>query len=171
MDIKSSFKIGYVLRPHGLKGEVTISVDPEAPENLHEIESCFLLKNDQLIPYFVESISIRGDKGYLKFEDVDSPEAAQAISKCALYLPKSERPKSLRGEFYDDEIIGFEVFEVEQGAIGKIVEVIMAGPNKLLSIDNAGKEVLIPVNGPFITDINKTKKKVTVELPEGFLDL
>jgi 16S rRNA processing protein RimM len=33
------------------------------------------------------------------------------------------------------------------------------------------KEVLIPVNGPFILSINKTKKIITVLLPEGFLEI
>jgi 16S rRNA processing protein RimM len=30
---------------------------------------------------------------------------------------------------------------------------------------------MIPVNGPFITSINKSKKKINVALPEGFLDI
>jgi 16S rRNA processing protein RimM len=33
------------------------------------------------------------------------------------------------------------------------------------------KEVMIPVNGPFVKSINRTKKTVTVSLPEGFLDI
>jgi 16S rRNA processing protein RimM len=49
--------------------------------------------------------------------------------------------------------------------------VTSAGPNKLLSVDHHGKEVLIPVNSPFITGINKSKKKISVTLPDGFLDL
>jgi 16S rRNA processing protein RimM len=52
-----------------------------------------------------------------------------------------------------------------------VVQVEQAGPNKLLAIDHNGKEVLIPVNGPFIKGINKSKKKITVTLPEGFLDI
>jgi 16S rRNA processing protein RimM len=57
------------------------------------------------------------------------------------------------------------------GALGTVREIVEAGPNKLLAIDRDGKEILIPVNGPFIQSVNKTKKLVTVELPEGFLDL
>ncbi len=171
MDINNTFKIGYILKPHGLKGEVTIAVDADAPENLEGLESLFILRNNQLIPYFIESISVRGDKAFVKFDDVDSHESALAICKSALHLAKSERPKSARGEFYDDEIIGFDVTDTEVGELGKVTEVVMAGPNKLIAVDYAGKEVLIPVNSPFITSINKSKKKITVELPEGFLDI
>jgi 16S rRNA processing protein RimM len=46
-----------------------------------------------------------------------------------------------------------------------------AGPNRFLVVDHKGKEVLIPINGPFIKSVNKSKKKITVELPEGFLEL
>jgi 16S rRNA processing protein RimM len=171
MDINTCYKVGYILRPHGLKGAVTIAIDAEAPEEFGEIESVFVLKNNQLIPHFIESVSLKGDKAYIKFEDVDSYENAMSVSKCPLYLPKSSRPRSTRGEFYDDEIFGFEVIDSEAGVLGKIVGITLAGPNKLLTIDYNGKEVLIPLNSPFVTSINKSKKKISVELPEGFLDI
>jgi 16S rRNA processing protein RimM len=171
MDINACYKIGYILKPHGLKGGVSMSLDAEAPEHLEDVKIFFLEKNSRLVPQFMESISVRGDKAFVKFEDVDSPEAAQSISKSAVYLPKSTREKSGRGEFYDDEIIGFEVEDKLLGDLGTIVEVVSAGPNKLLSVDNRGKEVLIPVNSPFILSINKSKKKIIVELPDGFLEL
>jgi 16S rRNA processing protein RimM len=170
MDIASSYKIGLVLKPHGLKGEVTISIDADAPD-VNELESLFVEKDNRLIPYFIESISVRDSKAFVKFEDVNTPEEAKAISKRALYLPKSTRPKAGRGEFYDDEIIGFEVQDENIGVLGKVTSVVDAGANKLLVVHEGEKEVLIPVNGPFITSINKSKKKISVDLPEGFLDI
>lgn len=170
MDIKACYKIGYILKPHGLKGEVTMSIDADAPE-LETIDAIFIETSDRLVPYFIKTISVRGNKAFVKLEDVDSPESAQNISKSAVYLPKASRAKTGRGEFYDDEVIGFEVNDSELGLIGKIIEVASAGPNKLLAVDHNGKEVLIPINSPFITSINKSKKKVSVTLPEGFLDI
>jgi len=38
-----------------------------------------------------------------------------------------------------------------------------------LSIFQDSKEILIPINAPFITSINKTKKLILVELPDGLL--
>lgn len=171
MQSGSSYKIGYILKPHGLKGEVSISLDDEAPEELETMESLFLEKEGRLEPYFIESISIRGAKGYLKLEDINTAEDASKISKRSIYLPKSTRPKSDKGEFYDDEVNGFSVHDEEGNLLGKIRDVMKAGPNKLLVLDYAEKEVLIPINGPFITSINKSKKKITVNLPEGFLDI
>ncbi len=170
MDVSACYKIGYILKPHGLKGEVTVSVETDAPE-LEDLESVFLERDNRLVPYFIEAASVRGAKAFVKFEEVDSPEAAEAISKTNVYVPKAVRAKSGRGEFYDDEVIGFEVSDSEAGLLGKIKEVIAAGPNKLLSVDYNGKEILIPVNGPFIKSVSKRKKKLSVSLPDGFLDI
>ena len=171
MDIESCFKIGYILKPHGLKGEVTISLDPDVPNDFSLLKTVFLQRNHDLIPYFIESASLKGNKAFVKFEDVDSPEGAGEISKHAIYLPKTERPKSGRGEFYDDEIEGFTVEDTLLGVLGKIDHVMAAGPNRLLVLDHNGNEVLIPINSPFVKSINKSRKKITVELPDGFLDI
>lgn len=171
MTTDTCYKIGFIMKPHGLKGQVTISLDPEAPENFSGIDTVFVQVREKLLPFFVEAISLKGAKAFLKLEEVNTPEDAQAISKSPIFLPKSTRPKSGRGEFYDDEVIGFEVLDNEMGSLGIIQEVVHAGPNKLLSVKYHEREVLIPLNSPFIDSVNKSRKRITVSLPEGYLDI
>ncbi len=169
MDKSSCFKIGYVAKTHGLKGEVTVILSESV--DLNSIKSVFLERTENLIPYFIEAASDRTDKAFVKFEDVDSLEGANQLKGCSIYLSKTERPKSKRGEFYDDEIVAFSVEDKELGLLGSVTGVMQSGPNRLLVLNYLGKEVLIPTNGPFILSINKTTKKIIVELPDGFLDL
>ncbi len=171
MEIESCFKIGYILKTHGLKGEVTLSLDDDGPGDLTGVNTVFVEKDSRLIPYFIKTVSHKGSKAFVRFEDVDDLSEAEKIVKRAVYLDKSVRPKSGRGQFYNDEIIGFKVVEEAGEILGTIREIMQAGPNRLIVLVREGKEVLIPVNGPFITSINKTKKTVTVDLPEGFLDI
>jgi 16S rRNA processing protein RimM len=159
------------MKPHGLKGEVTVMLENDAPGDLSSFDSIFLEQNNRLVPYFIEAVSGHGKKAFLKFEDIDSAEAAKMLSKQSVYIPKSRRPKLDRGEFYDDEVNQFEVVDTELGLLGKVDGVVAAGPNRLLSLQYHGKEVLIPTNGPFIKNLNKAKKRIEVELPEGFLDI
>lgn len=170
MEISECFKIGYVSKSHGLKGEVTIVLSPECPD-LQSIKSMLVQINHQLVPHFIKSISVRGSKAFLKLEDVDSSEQATALKGSSLFLPKGDRPKLVRGEFYNDEVLGFEVIDSEKGPLGIISDVVESGPNRYLMLLHNLKEVLIPLNGPFITGVNKTKKKISVELPDGFLDI
>lgn len=171
MEIDACFKIGWILKPHGLKGEVTVLLEGDSPDDFTSIESVFVEQNQRLVPYFIQEISAQGKKAFIKFEDIDNADEAGKISKQSLYLPKSLRRKAGRGEFYDDEIIDFEVHDEEKGFLGKIHEVMQAGPNRLLVIRWNNKEVLIPVNSPFITSINKSKMKISVSLPDGFLEI
>lgn len=163
--------MGFIMRPHGLKGEVVLALDPQAPEDLASVKTLFVEVREQLLPFFVESVSVKGSKAYLKLEEINNRDEAEKICKSPTFLPKSSRPRSRRGEFYDDEIIGYEVTDTTLGSLGKITGVVQAGPNKLLAIDYGGREVLIPVNSPFIDAINKSKKQLTVTLPEGFVDI
>lgn len=159
------------MRPHGLKGEVTISLDADSPADWENLKSIFIEKKSQLVPYFIEHISVRNDKAFVKLEDVNTPEEAALLKSGSLYLPKESRPKLARGEFYNEEVIGFEVFDDVHGPLGFVEDVEQAGPNRFLIVTHIQKEVMIPVNGPFITGINKSKKKISVNLPDGFLDI
>ena len=171
MDITSCYQIGLISKPHGLKGEVTILLQPDVPNDLSAVETVFVHQNDHLVPYFIQTISVKGRKAYVKFDEVDSIEQAQAIAKSGLYLPKSERPALAPGDFYKDEILGFEVEDVEAGRLGYVDDIIQSGLQRLLQVIHQEKEILIPVDGPFITKIDTTKKKISVLLPPGFLEL
>lgn len=172
MDADNCYKIGWIVKPHGLKGEVTLSLEADAPEDLAALDAVFLDQNNRMVPYFIESVTGQGNKAYVKFEDVDTHDDALRISRQSVFLEKSKRPPADPNEFYDDEIIGFEVSDQQLGFLGPITQIIQAGPNKLLEITGKeGKEVLIPVNGPFILNIDTVEKTVLVDLPEGFLDL
>lgn len=169
MEKHSCYKIGYITRPHGLKGEVTAILT--APIDLSEVTSFFLEYRNNLVPFFIESFSDRVDKTFLKFQEIDSVEKADPLKGCSIYLPKAIRPKLKRGEFYDDEVIDFNVEEKTKGLLGSVKNVSATGPNRLLLVRYNQKELLIPVNGPFIVSVNKAKKLITVDLPDGFLDI
>jgi 16S rRNA processing protein RimM len=174
MEISACFKIGFIVKTHGLKGEVTISLNGFSAADLASIQNVYPLFidiNNRLVPYFIQSLSQSGTKAFVKLEDVNTVEDASKLVKRSLYLQKAARPKAQRGEFYDDEIVHFAVVDEVLGPLGNIVEVIQAGPNRLLVLDHNGKELMIPVNSPFIKRVNKSKKVITVSLPEGFLDI
>lgn len=171
MKKEQCYKIGKVARPHGLKGEVTVLLE-ETPADWETVKNVFIeLGPNELVPFFIEYASVRGTKAFVKFEEHNTPEQAESISKKDIYLPKTERPKSGKGEFYDDEIIDFAVEDVHAGELGRVIAVETSAAIRLLVVSRGEKEILIPTNGPFITSINKAKRKISVDLPEGFLDI
>src|SRR6185436_7018168 len=146
MEQSDFFKIGYIARTHGLKGEVTMVLAMESPD-LESIRSLFVQHNNQLVPHFVESASTRGSKAFVKLEDINNPDQAARLKGCSVFLPKKERPALKRGEFYADELLGFQITDIHAGVLGTVQDIAETGPAKHLVVVHRGKEVLIPVNG------------------------
>src|SRR5258706_10677418 len=169
MKIEECFKIGYIARTHGLKGEVTAILDFEV--DFAASTALFVELNGTLVPYFPEQISGSNAKPVIRFEGIDSIDKSSKLKGSSLYLPKTAREKSNRGEFYDDEIVGFLVTDEKEGELGTVKEVITNKLTRIITVNYVGKEVLIPVNSPFIKSINKTKKTIAVHLPDGYLEI
>lgn len=171
MNLQDCYKIGLIAKPHGLKGEVNVLIEEGTPLDFTVLDAVFVLLKDQLVPLFIETSSVKGNKAYVKFEDINTVEEAESISKSPLYLPKKVRPKQASNEFYDDEIINFIVEDEEAGIIGNVIEVAHSGPQRLLVVQREAGEVLIPVNAPFIKEIKRSAKKIVVLLPDGLLEI
>lgn len=57
------------------------------------------------------------------------------------------------------------------GLLGKIVDVDEATINVLFVIEQEnGEELLLPAHEEFIMGLDKAKKEITVDIPEGLLD-
>lgn len=163
------YKIGHIARTHGLKGEVTITLLPGTlPET---IETCWLDAGDALESHVVEHFSARPDLAFMKLQGTDSLEAARALRGRTVFLEKTGRPKAPRGTFHDDEVTDFSVSDKTLGFIGKVENISRQGGRGFLVVKAGRREIIIPLDGPFIIGIKKTARTVEVDLPDGFLDL
>jgi 16S rRNA processing protein RimM len=165
------FQLGVVLKPHGLKGELYISLDTDFPEDYQEMESVFLLQNGKLVPFFIEHIQLKHKEALVKFEDVEDKETALSIRGCTLHLPLTELPELSGNQFYFHEIYGFHIEDINLGTLGVVKEVFEAGHQDLIGMEYKEKEVLIPINDDVILKVDRDNKRIEVDLPEGLLDL
>ena len=171
MQTDECFLLGYVIKKHGLKGGVNIFLDVDAPLEYSELESVFIDINDQLIPFFIDSITIKGNKAVLQFEDVTSAEQADDLRGKQLFLPLSMLPRLEGTSFYYHEIIGFEALDTDLTHIGLVKDVYSGAGQELLAVTRHEKEVLIPVNDDIIKSVDRDKAQMIVDLPEGLLDI
>ena len=166
MDIDSCFQAGYVIKRHGLKGAVKVHLDFPLPSSL---ESVFVKMDNQLVPFFIQAISVHADKAILKLEDINTPEEADQIVKSPLYLPDSLRPKPASNDF-GKVLVGFTIMCGKEN-LGTVESLTNHALNPLLVVITNGKEVLIPATEHFIKKVNYKTRKIHVELPDGFLEI
>ena len=163
--------VGKIVATFGVKGEVVLHHSLGKKTSLKGLETIFIeVKKDEMLPYFIESTRIRNEEElYLKFEGIDTKEAAHRLIQKRVWLPQEEFEKYV-AKSAPIMLLGFHIIN-EGEDIGEILEVIEQ-PHKLLCrIDLKGREALIPVHEDFLLKIDKKKKQVHVELPEGLLDI
>jgi len=170
MRVDDCYQLGYVTKTHGLKGEIQILLDVDIPEQYKNLESMFVLRNNTLVPFFLEHIHIQANKALVKIDEVDTIEEAKSFVSSEVYLPLSFLPALDDDQFYFHEIIGYELFDDEK-LIGKIKNIYNLSPQDLIEVDYNGVEVLVPLNDHIIIKVDKKQSKVYAELPAGLLDI
>lgn len=169
---EDTFHLGKVTKLYSFKGEVILYLDVDDPSKYSGLDSVLIDENGTLVPYFIErSTPSSAGRIRVKFEDVDSEEAARRIVGKDLRLPLSMLPPSGKNDFYRHEVIGFVVHDKDHGEVGPIDHIIESPGNPLFSIKVDYNEVLIPFNDDIISKVDKKKRIVYVDCPEGLLDM
>lgn len=172
MTKEDCYLLGKITKTHGLKGELAIWLDVDYPEEYEELDSVLLEIKGELVPHFVEEIQIRPNKSIIKFEDIDTIEAASKLVNCDIYLPEDNLPElEDDDQFYYHEIINYDVVDEVKGKLGKVLAVYTSERQDLIAMQYEGKEVLIPIDDDIVKTVDREKKELYTNLPEGLLEI
>jgi len=76
------------------------------------------------------------------------------------------------GQFLERQIIGSEVLTFEGESLGLVTRVMRTGGTDLLVLQGVdGRERLIPFADEICTEVDLVAKRITIDPPEGLLDL
>ena len=158
--------IGRVTRTHGLKGELKFF--PADQDDL-------VVQNDQQILLGETTFkvkSVRGAKSpfIVKFEGVDSIEAAQSLSGKEVLVAKEDFESLLEGEYYRFEIEGLKAFDDTGKYYGVIEDVIATGSNDVYVVREDGKEWLVPMIDSVVESIDLEQGKLIFHCVEGLFE-
>jgi len=172
MQKEDCFYLGKIVKKYSFKGELLVKLDTDDPKIYTQMESVFVEKNKNLIPFFIERSSLhKSELLRVKFEDVDNDEDTDTLLKCELYLPLELLPKLEGNRFYYHEIIGFTVKDISFGNVGVVTGVNDSTAQALFEIDSNGTEILIPLIDSFIKKVDKENKTLLLEVPKGLIEI
>jgi len=171
MKKQDCFLFGTIFKLHGYKGDVNIYNDNDIPLVFSEIDFFYVEENNELIPYFADSIRPKKKKILLvKFEDVDSEEVALRILKRQVYLPNKFLPK-IEDINPDKIMVGFDVMDKTLGNVGIVDFVNDKTAQKLIIVKEGEKEFFIPFHDNFVLNIDLEKKILNVDVPEELMNI
>ncbi|HEX4232184.1 MAG TPA: ribosome maturation factor RimM [Bryobacteraceae bacterium] len=164
-----------ILRPRGNRGEVLARSQTDVPGRLEAlVEANVRLANGQDAK--VELTKAWPHKGdwVFKFRGVDSIEDAERFAGSELWIPLSERAKLPEGEYFQTDLIGCLVLDETGRTLGTVDGWQEYGGPPLMEVRSGpypGRDVLIPFVKGIYREIDLEARRITVEVPDGLLDL
>ena len=162
------YKIGKLGKAHGIKGEISFLFDDDVFDRV-DADYLVLDIDGILVPFFIEEYRFKSDANALmKFEDIDTQERARELTGCDVYFPRALADSDEEGMSWA-EIVGFDIVDATTGqTAGKIASVDDSTLNILFELEDGR---LIPASEELITDVNKENNTITINIPQGLLEI
>lgn len=172
MKKEDCFYLGKIVRKYSFKGELLAKLDTDEPEMYENLDSVLIDFGPSLVPHFFESSQLhKSTLLRMKLEDIDTEEDADDLIGASLYLPLTMLPKLQGDKFYYHEIIGFTAIDKTFGPIGEITGVNDITSQAIFEIDRDGNQVLVPMIDEFINKLDREKKEIHLDVPDGLIEL
>lgn len=167
------YKIGKFNKPHGIHGELQFTFTDDVFDATEECEYFVCMLDGILVPFFYEEYRFRSETTALvKLEGIDSAEKARMFTNIDVYFPlKYKEEDDAAGELTWHYFLGFDLYDVQTGYLGKITDVDDSTVNILLVVEHEGDTLLIPAQEHFIVALDNDSQELTMVLPEGLIDI
>lgn len=166
------YQIGKIVNTHGLKGEVKVKIETDFPERFDKGNKVFISLNGDYTPLIISQSRLHKGMQIVKFEGYESINQVEAWKTANLYIQDSQQSVLAEDEFYYHEIIGCDVYTLEEEWLGEVTSILTPGANDVWVVKKEnGKELLIPYIDDVVKEINTEAKTIRIYLMEGLDDL
>ncbi len=166
--------VGRVGRPHGLRGEVTVEVRTDDPDQRFAAGESL-----ETVPAGRGPLTVAGSRWHsgrllVRFAGHEDREAAEALRDTVLAIDSSQlEPLTDPEEFYDHDLIGLRVVTSGGEDVGTISDVLHHGQDLLVvqgAGARAGAEILVPFVAAIVPEVDVAAGRLVIDPPAGLLD-
>lgn len=155
--------VGKIVNAHGIHGEVRVQPRKVDPSFLTKCKT-FYVDGQAIVP---TANHVHKSLVLMKFPGVEDMNAALSYKEKQLYIRRAD-VRLPKGVFFDDELIGMDVYNCESGELlGKITLVEDYPASKVYTVKGE-REYLIPaVPDAFIRSVDLDANRMEVNVWEG----
>lgn len=157
------FKVGKILKPHGLKGNLKIYFYDKDREL--QIPEFFYINGEK---FFVESTGRMGSNFIIKFKGIDDRTDAEKFQNLYVEVEEKDLVKLKENQFHSHKIIGSKIVSKGGKEIGKVVNIIFLENGDVLEVEIKGKKETILFKKDFFSEIDTEKKILKLKYEEEF---
>ena len=95
---------------------------------------------------------------------------AEKLRGLKLFINRNKLSKLSDDEFYQVDLLGFEVYNLKRESFGSIISFNDFGGGLLVEVNKNDKMFYLPMSSNFLKDINYIKKEVVLNLDLNFIE-
>ena len=161
--------IGKFRKPHGIRGEIRMTVITNFPELINQGQKIYVGQNYQA--YTIKSLRWQGEDLLVSLEEMPDRTAVEIFRNVMVHMKSEDMPEPPEGEFYLHQLVGLEVITDQGQNLGILKEVLLTGANDVYLVSTPdGKEILLPAIQEVVLDVNMEDRKMLVHILPGLLD-
>jgi 16S rRNA processing protein RimM len=160
--------LGQIVRPHGLKGEVKISLLCSGLDRIVSCPSLRLVKDGKELKRLSVMRSFMHPDGdvIIRFKEIVGVDEAESLRGAQVAVKASEKAELPPDSFYLDDLMGLKVVTAAGEELGRVEEVMDGLANGVVVVRQGEKEILIPALKSVIREVDLKARLMVVDLPE-----
>lgn len=159
--------MGRVTAPYGIKGWVNILPDTETLDSLFGYPVWWVAMPEGWRACQVENARVQGDHLVAKLQGVDDRDQAFQLKGKLVAVPREQLPEPEAGEYYWADLIGLQVINLQNVALGTIQGLFETGANDVMVVQGE-RERLIPFVAQVVQDVDLARKCMRVDWDAEF---
>ena len=163
--------VGQVVNTHGHKGEVRVWPLTDFPERFQEGASLVFVQGDKTRQLSIGRARVHKNMMIIQFAEISDMDSAETLKGGLLKVSKNELVELPENTYFVFEIIGMAVETIDKKVLGRVKDVIQTGANDIYLISGPEKDYMVPAVKEFIQQIDRENGLITINPPEGLLDL
>ena len=164
--------VGRVARAHGNRGRVVVNPDTDfAEERFCAGNVVYLRDGDRIDRLLIEDVRFHRHRPIVRFATVETMDAAEQLASAELRVPVDVLERLPDDTFYYHELIGCRVETIDGTVVGVVCGVEGAEGLHRLIVEDGQAEVQIPMVEAICRQIDAVMRLITIDPPEGLLDL
>lgn len=163
-------KIGQVLGPHGVRGEVKIIPLTDFPQRFRKLAQVTLRRGAESRE--LQPINVRMHKQcvLMGFKEIADRNQAEALRNWEVVIPVRQAQPLPPGRYYDHQLEGLEVFTLGGDSLGILIEVMHLPANAVYRVEKADTCLLIPALKSVVKKVDLENRRLYVSPLEGMLE-
>ena len=161
--------MGRVARAHGIRGQVIVNPETDFMEERFRPGQVLLVgPADRPREYAVRDVRFHKGRPIVGLAGIDSMNDAEALAGSEVWVSESDVAPLPEGTYYRHDLVGCEAYDLGGKRLGRVTDVEGTLDRSYLVVDG---HMMIPLVGGIVAAVDLAARRVTIDPPEGLLDL